>query len=86
MDPMELAAGIRAAAGAPEGAAIKVVANLPYYITTDVLKKYLPLGGAFSNLIFMLQVEPPPPLPRLPYPSPVSPVKKAIQHVEVALM
>eukprot|EP00873_Tetraselmis_striata_P013589 jgi/Tetstr1/433853/TSEL_023036.t1 len=57
MDPMELAAGIRAAAGAPEGAAIKVVANLPYYITTDVLKKYLPLGGAFSNLIFMLQEE-----------------------------
>ena len=43
-----------------QGQKVKVVANLPYYITTDILKKLLPLGGSLSNLIFMLQV------PRLP--------------------
>lgn len=42
--------------GEEPGTQVKVVANLPYYITTDVLKKLLPLGGQISNLIFMLQV------------------------------
>lgn len=34
---------------------IKVVANLPYYITKDLLVKMLPLGGAVSALYLMLQ-------------------------------
>jgi 16S rRNA A1518/A1519 N6-dimethyltransferase RsmA/KsgA/DIM1 with predicted DNA glycosylase/AP lyase activity len=35
---------------------IKVVANLPYYITKDCLTAWLPLGGHVASLIFMLQV------------------------------
>jgi 16S rRNA (adenine1518-N6/adenine1519-N6)-dimethyltransferase len=35
----------------------KVVANLPYYITKDFLVQALPLGGAASSLLLMLQDE-----------------------------
>ena len=35
----------------------KVVANIPYNITTDVLKTLLPLGHIFSDMIFMFQEE-----------------------------
>ena len=35
----------------------KVVANLPFNITTDVLKRLLPLGDVVSELFLMLQVD-----------------------------
>ena len=38
------------------GPAVRVVANLPYYITKDCLLRLLPLGGQLSHLFFMLQV------------------------------
>lgn len=34
----------------------KVVANLPFNITTDVLKLLLPLGDVIEELFLMLQV------------------------------
>jgi ribosomal RNA small subunit methyltransferase A len=40
-----------------EGRRAKVVANIPYNITTDILKVLLPMGEAFSNMIFMFQEE-----------------------------
>lgn len=47
-----------AAAGPQAGleVTVKVVANLPYYITKDCLVQMLPLGGDISALYFMLQV------------------------------
>jgi len=45
------------ARGGAEGSKLKVVANLPYYITTDVLKMLLPRGNSFSNFTVMLQEE-----------------------------
>lgn len=36
---------------------VKVVANLPYNITTDILKILLPMGDAVSHIAFMLQDE-----------------------------
>jgi hypothetical protein len=36
---------------------IKVVANLPYNITTDILKRLLPLGEDIASIVFMLQHE-----------------------------
>lgn len=41
--------------GAPER--IKVVANLPYYITTDLLKQLLSQGDAIDCLALLLQDE-----------------------------
>ena len=35
----------------------KVVANIPYNITTDVLKALLPMGATFEDMIFMFQEE-----------------------------
>ena len=35
----------------------KVVANIPYNITTDVLKVLLPMGATFEDMIFMFQEE-----------------------------
>lgn len=35
----------------------KVVANLPFNITTDVLKLLLPLGDVITEVFVMLQVE-----------------------------
>lgn len=35
----------------------KVVANIPYNITTDVLKVLLPMGDVFEDMIFMFQEE-----------------------------
>ena len=35
----------------------KVVANIPYNITTDILKVLLPMGASFSNMVFMFQEE-----------------------------
>lgn len=35
---------------------IRVVANLPYYITKDVLRQMLPMSDRISHLHFMLQV------------------------------
>ena len=35
----------------------KVVANLPFNITTDVLKLLLPLGDVISEIFVMLQVQ-----------------------------
>lgn len=36
---------------------VRIVANLPYYITTDVLKQLLPQGDAIESLLFLLQDE-----------------------------
>lgn len=41
--------------GAPER--VKVVANLPYYITTDLLKQLLSKGDAIECLALLLQDE-----------------------------
>ena len=41
----------------PKPRRVKVVANLPYYITTEVLKLLLPLGEHVSHVAFMLQHE-----------------------------
>ena len=50
-----------AEAGAPDAPALdsraKVVANIPYNITTDILKTLLPMGDAFGNMVFMFQEE-----------------------------
>jgi len=35
----------------------KVVANIPYNITTDILKTLLPMGDTFGNMVFMFQEE-----------------------------
>lgn len=35
----------------------KVVANIPYNITTDILKRLLPMGDTFEDLVFMFQEE-----------------------------
>jgi 16S rRNA (adenine1518-N6/adenine1519-N6)-dimethyltransferase len=36
---------------------VKVVANLPYYITTDLLKQLLPRGELIESLVLLLQDE-----------------------------
>ncbi|EFJ07276.1 hypothetical protein SELMODRAFT_133904 [Selaginella moellendorffii] len=36
---------------------VKVVSNLPFNITTDVVKKLLPMGDLFSNVVLLLQDE-----------------------------
>ena len=41
----------------PETPRAKVVANIPYNITTDVLKVLLPMGDTFEDMIFMFQEE-----------------------------
>ena len=35
----------------------KVVANIPYNITTDILKTLLPMGDTFGDMVFMFQEE-----------------------------
>ena len=35
----------------------KVVANIPYNITTDILKQLLPMGDTFRDMVFMFQEE-----------------------------
>ena len=35
---------------------MKVVANLPYNITSDALKRLLPMGDTISDLVLMVQV------------------------------
>jgi 16S rRNA A1518/A1519 N6-dimethyltransferase RsmA/KsgA/DIM1 with predicted DNA glycosylase/AP lyase activity len=44
------------AVAAPRDGRAKVVANIPYNITTDILKTLLPMGDTFSNMVFMFQV------------------------------
>jgi hypothetical protein len=39
------------------GGAAQIVANLPYNITTDMLKRALPLGDAFSTVVLLIQEE-----------------------------
>ncbi len=41
----------------PAGCVPKVVANLPYYITTPLIMGFLESGIAFSNLVFLVQRE-----------------------------
>jgi ribosomal RNA small subunit methyltransferase A len=41
----------------PDEPRAKVVANIPYNITTDVLKVLLPMGETFEDMIFMFQEE-----------------------------
>lgn len=48
----------------------KVVANIPYYLTTDLLERLLPLGDAVSDVVVMVQREV---AYRLAQPSAVSP-------------
>ena len=38
------------------GSRVKVVANLPFNITTDILKILLPMGDVIAELFVMLQV------------------------------
>lgn len=35
----------------------QVVANLPYNITTDTLKRLLPMGNTFSTVVLLVQEE-----------------------------
>ena len=41
----------------PDHSRIKIISNLPYNITTDCLRLYLPMGDIVSNLMFMIQDE-----------------------------
>ena len=43
--------------GDPSRPANKVVANIPYNITTDILKQLLPMGDTFRDMVFMFQEE-----------------------------
>lgn len=45
------------AGGSVQPQKVKIVANLPYYITTDLLKILLPMGESVSEIAFMLQHE-----------------------------
>lgn len=36
---------------------VKIVANIPYYLTTDLLERLLPLGDAVSDVVVMIQRE-----------------------------
>jgi 16S rRNA A1518/A1519 N6-dimethyltransferase RsmA/KsgA/DIM1 with predicted DNA glycosylase/AP lyase activity len=36
---------------------VRIVANLPYYITTDLLKQLLPQGDKIESLLLLLQDE-----------------------------
>lgn len=40
-----------------EGASIKVIANLPYYITTPIIMKFLEEECSVSTMVFMVQKE-----------------------------
>lgn len=42
---------------APKSARAKVVANLPYHLTTPILTKLIPENGLFSSIIVMVQYE-----------------------------
>lgn len=41
----------------PETRNAKVVANIPFNISTDVIKLLLPMGDIFSEVVLLLQVE-----------------------------
>ena len=56
-DVTEAVAAAGGAGGAGADARAKVVANIPYNITTDILKTLLPMGDTFSNMVFMFQEE-----------------------------
>lgn len=51
------ASSLAAPAPAPKAKRVKVVANLPYNITKELLQLLLPLGGLVSDLHLMLQHE-----------------------------
>ena len=55
----DVTAAVAARTGDPDepDARAKVVANIPYNITTDILKTLLPMGDTFSNMVFMFQEE-----------------------------
>lgn len=53
----ELAAAFASNAGGFEPAALKIVANLPYYITTPVIMKLLESGIKAKTMVFMVQKE-----------------------------
>jgi 16S rRNA (adenine1518-N6/adenine1519-N6)-dimethyltransferase len=59
---------------------IKVVANLPYYITTDILKILLPMGDDIEHIAFMLQHEV---AQRLTHPHPSAAVPPGSGYVRV---
>ena len=40
---------------------MQVVSNLPFNISTDVVKLLLPMGDIFSHVVLLLQVSSPPP-------------------------
>ncbi|MDP4183173.1 MAG: 16S rRNA (adenine(1518)-N(6)/adenine(1519)-N(6))-dimethyltransferase RsmA [Bacillota bacterium] len=42
---------------APEAEAVKVVANLPYYITTPIIMKFLEENPGINAMVFMIQKE-----------------------------
>lgn len=54
---VDLRALARQMSAASGGENVRVVANLPYNITTDFLKKSLPLGDAVTDLFVMVQDE-----------------------------
>lgn len=74
---------LRAMAG-PESASrrIKVVANLPYNITTDILKVLLPMGKDIESIAFMLQLEVADRLTN-PHPSVILPFPLFVAHLEL---
>lgn len=41
----------------PEGESVKVVANLPYYITSPIIMKLLEEGKSISSIVIMIQKE-----------------------------
>eukprot|EP00850_Spirogloea_muscicola_P004326 SM000018S03691 [mRNA] locus=s18:803958:805951:+ [translate_table: standard] len=51
------AAGGAAQPGSAAPRRAKVVSNLPFNITSDVLRRLLPMGATFSNIVLMLQDE-----------------------------
>ena len=53
----ELAAAVEELDGSFKPAALKIVANLPYYITTPVIMKLLESGIKASTMVFMVQKE-----------------------------
>ena len=53
----ELAAIVAAKGGGFSNAALKIVANLPYYITTPVVMKLLESGIEAKTMVFMVQKE-----------------------------
>jgi 16S rRNA (adenine1518-N6/adenine1519-N6)-dimethyltransferase len=55
-DALKIDFAALAASGSPAGA-VKLVANLPYYISTAILQKLIEQRGVFSEMILMFQRE-----------------------------